>query len=270
VRGIRSFRERCRLAVEDGSLVVSDEKGRERRFRLDGSEQAPARYVFILGRPWWMIVDGQGEGIVRGAHEDWDWKEITEVTEPAGISTDSQTEKIPDPPLRHDAVLLEEPRWVARNLTLVPLLGAFSLAAAAGAQQGVIPIWVAVVYFAAVLGLAVRGFSAGALAPARRSKSTPEIEAFLAEQGVKPGWQPPLPPKWRLAAEFQFGTYFLLALVSLIQGELMGALMALVVSLVFFGITRWTMSGSPWAWWTFIVIGNVGGVATLIAVVFGQ
>jgi hypothetical protein len=269
--GIRRFRERCGLAVDAGDLVVSDYRGRKHRFRLDASESAPASYVYSVGGPWWAIVDRRGQAIVSGVNEQWDSTEIEDLTEPAGIASvvhgGSQA-----PPLRNDGVVLEEPGWAKWSLPIVGGSSAASLAIASAAQQRFIPVWTAVAFFVVIWGLFLRAWMAGALAPPRPGKSWPETQKIIEEYAGKrePAWQPPLPPKWRLAAEFQFGTYFLLSLVTLIRSHFMAAFMAVVVSLVLFGMTHWMMSHSRFWWWCTVVIINVAGVLTLVATLFDE
>ncbi|HYH49125.1 MAG TPA: hypothetical protein VEG38_06220 [Acidimicrobiia bacterium] len=242
--------------------MATDHRGQDHRFPLDGSERAPSEYLHHPG--WWTIVDRRGEGLVRGSNDDWDSAEIEDLTEKAGIAWRYMDEPLPE--LRPDGVLLQQAvvdRWA------IPIVGGASTAALAAAY--LLPVWLAATYFAVVLGLALYAWQAGALAPPRRSKSTPEIEKRFAEIEKKrldqdgPSWEPPVRGRWRLALEWQFGTFFVTAIVLVSKGEFGSAAVLPVVSALFFFYTRYVFPGIWWNWWAWVVIGNVGGLLFLVA-----
>jgi hypothetical protein len=131
------------------------------------------------------------------------------------------------------------------------------------------PMWIAAIYFAGVLGVALYAWRAGALAPPRRSKSTPEWEKMSAEAAKKreekygPPWEPPVRGRWRLAVELQFGLFFVAALIALVRGEFALAAVLPVLSLLCFFYTRFVFPGLWWNWWAWVVLGTVGGVVFL-------
>jgi hypothetical protein len=264
VRGVRRFQERCRLSLREGALVATDHRGRDHRFPLDGSEEAPSEYLDHAG--WWSIVDQRGQVLVRGSNDEWDSAEIEDLTKPAGIAW-RWNEGAELPELRPDGVVLQQSfldRWA------VPIVGGGSGIALAVAY--LLPIWVAAIYFVGILGLALYAWQAGALSPPRRSKSTPQIEALNAKieqqrlEKYGPVWEPPVRGQWRLAVEWQFGIFFAAGLVLVTKGKYGPAAVMPVIAALLFFFTRYVFPGVAWTWWMFVIVGNVMAVVMFLAV----
>lgn len=268
VHGVRGFRERCRLDVQNGAVVATDLRGRDHRFPLDGSEGAPSEYLHHAG--WWTIVDRTGHGLVRGSNDEWDSAEIEDLVKPAGINWRWDMDGAL-PEMRVDGVILQ-PSFVGR--WAVPIVGGSSGIALAVAY--LLPIWVAAVYFALILGLAVYAWQAGAIANARRSKSTPLLEEHAAKiekerlEKYGPPWEPPVGGRWRLAVEWHFGIYFATAVVLIVQGKYGPAAVTPVISALLFFFTRYVFPGTAWTWWMIVVVGHLMGWAMFLGFLFSE
>ena len=243
--------------------MATDYRGRDHHYPLDGSERAPSEYLDHAG--WWSIVDRRGDGLVRGSNDDWDSAEIEDLTKQVGIpSRWDRDGALPE--LREDGVVLQQ-SFVAR--WAIPIAGGGSGTALAVAYLA--PVWLAVIYFTVLLGLALYAWQAGALAPPRRSKSTPIVEAMAAKaekerlQQHGPAWEPPVRGRWRLAVEWQFGIFFATAIVTALHGAYGPAAVLPLVSALLFFFTRYVFPGVSWSWWMFVAIGNIMGLAFFVA-----
>jgi hypothetical protein len=73
----------------------------------------------------------------------------------------------------------------------------------------------------------------------------------------RPAWQAGLPPTLRIAAEWQFGTWILLAIVGAVRGELLALPAGLGFSFfLFLFLSGWSESrriNTPVLWWAFVL-----------------
>jgi hypothetical protein len=90
----------------------------------------------------------------------------------------------------------------------------------------------------------------------------------------RPPWQERLPPRLRLAAETQLGTWILAALIMLLRGEVVGAVVLLMPSFLFFTLlTGWREDRritSPPLWWACVAVATALGALALIGSIFGD
>ena len=90
----------------------------------------------------------------------------------------------------------------------------------------------------------------------------------------RPPWQERLPRHLRLAAEWQFGTPALLALVQILKGEFAGAFFFLMMTtFCFFFLAGWYEErriNSPYAWWGFVDLLAAGGAVATVGSIFGD
>jgi hypothetical protein len=92
------------------------------------------------------------------------------------------------------------------------------------------------------------------------------------EPGPRPRPQDRLPYRWRLAAEWQFGAWLLLALVAVIRGEFAAAAVMVAVSAIFFVLlSGWREDrriNSPLFWWLLAAFTTALGFLFLLAFIF--
>lgn len=90
----------------------------------------------------------------------------------------------------------------------------------------------------------------------------------------RPEWQQRLPRKLRIAAEWQFGTWFATSFLLLLRGELMGAAIGVGFSaMVFLMLTgglqpSWRLE-TPLGWWAVVVLFTMMGALGVVVLLFG-
>ncbi len=87
----------------------------------------------------------------------------------------------------------------------------------------------------------------------------------------RPAWQASLPRGLRIAAEWQFGTVILSAIIGAFRGDLVGLPVGLLVSFVFFlFLSGWAESrriNSPGLWWAVVIVLSLLGAGGVVGVV---
>jgi hypothetical protein len=138
--GTKRFRENCRLVAEEGFIVVTDRNGKTTRFPSDGSQDAPKEMMTYLHDEDFIILDGNGRGIIASPYVLWDAHESAAFCELAHIE-DSVTNTYSPAPLRPDGVRLEEPAWLRRYVVSAPYVFAAGVALAAFGRALDLPVW---------------------------------------------------------------------------------------------------------------------------------
>jgi hypothetical protein len=138
--GTKRFRANCRLAVEEGAIVVTDRNGKTTRFPIDGSESAPKEMMTYLQEEDFIILDGKGRGLVASPYVLWDADEsavFCELARIEGCVTNTYTPA----PLRPDGVRLEEATWLRRYVVTAPYVFAAGVVLAALGRALDLPVW---------------------------------------------------------------------------------------------------------------------------------
>jgi hypothetical protein len=90
----------------------------------------------------------------------------------------------------------------------------------------------------------------------------------------RPLWQEQLPPRLRLALEWQFGTFLLGAVVLVFRGQFaLAGLLVLLSIFLFAFLAGWVESrriNSPYLWWPFAILVTLMGFGLLIGSIFGD
>jgi hypothetical protein len=185
--GTRRFRRTARMCVRDGALVATDRRGRTFSFPMDGTPQAPARFVVTFaseerdGHGRFAYLDGSGQAIIRGLNHEWNHFEQMEFNDAAGIAEGLANP--PLPPLRHDGCAIEDVKWAdVKYLYIAAVLGgaiAFALA------SDVIPTWLGWSVLAPILVLVVAVLLSGVTATPRdfeefRRRTAEELDRAAA------------------------------------------------------------------------------------------
>lgn len=180
--GTRAFRNRTSMTLQDGTLIVRDRKGTERRFPLNAGPSSPSRDVLIMPnidgafRDQWAILDGNGEAIAIGYLGDWDSDERAEIEDAAGLTPSIENRDTPRTEVRKDGLILEDGTW----WMLAPRAGSVALVIAFVTQAGVLPAALGWPVVAALMAFLVIGMTSGAYGKGRRTKSTAIVEAILS------------------------------------------------------------------------------------------
>jgi hypothetical protein len=181
--GTKKFRRNCRLVAEDGSIAVTDREGTTTRFPLDNSDEAPKEMMSYLHKNLFIILDGNGRGIVKGNYLVWDAAENAQFCAKARIEN-SVTNTYAPAPLRPDAILLEEPAWLRRYVSTAPYVMAAGVALAAVGRALNLPVWLMLPFLPWLLLYPVaRG--TGYFAPQRVSADEIAYEKEIAEYAEK-------------------------------------------------------------------------------------
>jgi hypothetical protein len=89
----------------------------------------------------------------------------------------------------------------------------------------------------------------------------------------RPAWQEQLPKGLRLAAEWQFGTLLLVALVQLLKDEFAGAFFFVMMSVFFFTfLAAWREDRhikSPYVWWLVVGLLSAMSAVTVVGLILG-
>jgi hypothetical protein len=150
---------RVRLAVGDGVLVATDDRGRRHRFPLGGSEAAPAVVVGTVGVSGpgsFAVIDGAGRAMIVTPRTLWPEAEIPRLAEAAGLpyelrGGDGRRQVFG---LRKDGVRLGSRSTT--NGSLAAVLTPMVLLAVLAARVGWIPFWIVLVVFLACVATLLR------------------------------------------------------------------------------------------------------------------
>jgi hypothetical protein len=139
VGGTKKFRRNCRLFAEHDAVVVTDRNGTTTRFPLDATENAPAKMVHYLLQDPFMVVDGRGRGVITSDDVLWDGDEQSQFCTMAHLEEEVVNAELP--PLRKDAVRLEEPKWLRLYLLSVGYVMTAGVILAALGRAFDLPVW---------------------------------------------------------------------------------------------------------------------------------
>jgi hypothetical protein len=138
--GTNKFRRNCCLVAEADALAVTDRNGVTTRFPFDGSESAPKEMMTYLHDEPFIVLDGEGCGIISSPFVMWDADESAEFCDIAGIGK-FVTDSLPLAPLRPDGVRLEEPSWLRHYVATAPFVLAAGVLLAALGRALNLPVW---------------------------------------------------------------------------------------------------------------------------------
>lgn len=141
--GTKKFRANCRLVAENDVIAATDRDGKTTRFPLDGSPDAPREMMTYLHEGNFIILDGNGQGIVASRYVQWDADESHAFCELVDLE-DSVTNTYSPAPLRPDGVRLEEPAWLRRYVVSAPYVFAAGVLLAALGRALSLPVWLMV------------------------------------------------------------------------------------------------------------------------------
>lgn len=181
--GTRKFRKNCRLVAEEGAILATDRNGRTTRFPIDGSLDAPKEMMTYLHEEDFIILDGNGRGIIAGPYVLWDADESAGFCELAGIEGCVTNTHSPAP-LRPDGVRLEEPAWLRRYVVSAPYVFTAGVLLAALGRALSLPVWLMVPFLPWLLMYPVVR-ATGYFAPRRIGPSDIAFQRMLEEEAER-------------------------------------------------------------------------------------
>jgi hypothetical protein len=180
--GTRSFRNRTSMEVQDGTLILRNRKGTERRFPLNAGPSSPSKNVMIMPnadgafRDQWAILDGNGEAIALGYVGDWDSDETTEIDRAANLTLGIENRDTPRTEVREDGLILEDGTWWMQ----APRAGSVAFVIAFLTVAGVLPAALGWPVVVALMAFLVIGMTSGAYGRGRRTKTRDMAEAIMS------------------------------------------------------------------------------------------
>lgn len=184
LEGTRRFRRNARIAFRDGSLTVTDRRGRSSSVPVDGAPGS-AKYLLVIlpsdpkGRLELAIEDGLGQSFAITDASRWDNFDVDDLGVAAGLERQKVGVYQDTPgPLRPDGRLLRDSTWWRYG----PATGTVGFAAAVTSNGGLLPRWIGFPVALACFVFLMAGLFSGAYTGHRVGRDMLAEQARLAAE----------------------------------------------------------------------------------------